>query len=215
MNHGLAFAELVSYIEDTRMDSLVAPIFKLRDLVDLYTTRLEQLGTDVAGHVHSTDLKKRVLAYFPDMEAHELGRHVVLISNEDAGPALRKACEHDADGDAVHLARAANIVRRDMFKMKNQFSGSFEPNSQEDSVPVSLLALVAMVLNGPNIKAQSSSSTMPKPVLTISQLLMSNSMVRRETGESAGPMYNKAQPRKGNSSAHLLGCDGPHEDSQA
>lgn len=59
MNHGLAFAELVSYIEDTRMDSLVAPIFKLSDLVDLYTTRLEQLGTDVAGRVHSTDLKKR------------------------------------------------------------------------------------------------------------------------------------------------------------
>ncbi|KAG0711244.1 hypothetical protein GWK47_021038 [Chionoecetes opilio] len=56
-----------------------------------------------------------------------------------------------------------NIVRRDMFKMKNQFGGSFEPNSQEDSVPVSRLALVAMVLNGPNIKAQSSSSTMPQP----------------------------------------------------
>ncbi|KAG0694558.1 hypothetical protein GWK47_027185 [Chionoecetes opilio] len=158
------------------MESLVAPIFKLSDLVDLYTTRLEQLGTDVAGRVHSTDLKKRVLAYFPDMDAHKQGRDVVLISHEDVGQALRKACEHDADGDAVHLARAANIVRRDMFKMKNQFGGSFEPNSQEDYVPVSLLALVAMVLNGPNIK--SSSSTMPQPVLTISQLLMSNSMVR-------------------------------------
>ncbi|KAG0714703.1 hypothetical protein GWK47_001512 [Chionoecetes opilio] len=104
MNHGLAFAELVSYIEDTRMDSLVAPIFKLSDLVDLYTTRLELLGTDVAGRVHSTVLKKRVLAYFPDMEAHKQGRDVVLISHEDVGQALRKACEHDADGDAVHLA---------------------------------------------------------------------------------------------------------------
>ncbi|KAG0696016.1 hypothetical protein GWK47_026669 [Chionoecetes opilio] len=39
----LAFAKLVSYIEDTRMDSLVAPILKLSDLVDLYTTRLEHL----------------------------------------------------------------------------------------------------------------------------------------------------------------------------
>lgn len=91
MNHGLAFAKLVYYIEDTRMTSLVAPIFKLSDLVDLYTTRLEQLGTDVAERVHSTDLKKRELAYFQDMEAHKQGRDVVLISNEDAGPALRKA----------------------------------------------------------------------------------------------------------------------------
>ena len=71
---------------------------------------------------------------------------MVFISHEDVGTALTKACEHGADGDAVHLARAANIVRRDMIKMKNQFGGSFEPNSQEDSVAVSLLALVVMVL---------------------------------------------------------------------
>jgi len=44
-------------------------------------------------------------------------------------------------------------VRKDMFKMKNLFGGSFEHNSQEDSVPMSLLALVATVLNGLNIKA--------------------------------------------------------------
>ncbi|KAJ8027926.1 hypothetical protein HOLleu_30023 [Holothuria leucospilota] len=70
-----------------------------------------------------------------------------------------------------------------MFKMKNQFVGSFEPNSQEDSVPVSLLPLVAMVLNGPNIKARSSSSAMSQPVFTIFQLLMSNSMVRRRENQ--------------------------------
>lgn len=121
-----------------------------------------------------------------DMVAHKQGRDVVRISNEDVGPALRKACEHDADRDSVHLARAANIVRRDMFKMKKQFGGSFEPNSQEDSVPVSLLSLIAMILNGPNIKAQSSSSTMPQPVLTISQLLMSNSMAPCTTRHNQG-----------------------------
>ena len=63
---------------------------------------------------------------------------MVLISNKDVGSALSKASEHDADNYAVHLARAANIVRRDMFKMKNKFSGSFGTKCQEDSVPVSL-----------------------------------------------------------------------------
>ncbi|KAG0715880.1 hypothetical protein GWK47_010917 [Chionoecetes opilio] len=71
-----------------------------------------------------------------------------------------------------------------------------EPNSQEDFVPVSLLALVAMVLNGPNIKAQSSSSTMPQPVLTISQLLMSNSMVRRRENQQAPCTTRHNQGRK-------------------
>ena len=55
------------------------------------------------------------------------------------------------DNDAVHLARAANIVRRDLFKIMNHFSGSFETTCQQNFVPVSPLALVAMVLNGPNM----------------------------------------------------------------
>ena len=118
------------------------------------------------------------------MEAHKQGRDVVLIFNKDIGSASSKASEHDADNDAVHLARVANIVRRDMFKMKNKFSGSFRTKCQEDSIPVSLLQLVAMVLNGPNIKAQSSSATLPQPVLTISQLLIHNSLVQHRENQA-------------------------------
>ena len=158
VNHGIVLAELVLYIEDARMDDQVAPVFKLTDLANLYSTRLKQLGTTVVGHIHSTKLKNRILGYLPDMEAHKQGQDTILVSNEDVGTALSKACEHDADNDAVHLARAANIVRRDIFKMMNHFSGSLETTCQQDSVPVSLLTLVAMVLNGPNIKAQSTLS---------------------------------------------------------
>ena len=183
MNHGLAFAELVYYIEETRMDTSVTPIFKLGDLVTLYTTRLEQLGSDVVERIHSTDLKKRILAYFLDMKPLKQGRDIILVSNECVSHALKKACEHDADDEAVHLARAAKIVRRDMLKMKNQFAGSFEPKSQEESVPMFLLELAAMVLNGPNIKVQLSSLAISQPVLTISQLLMSNSIIRRRENQ--------------------------------
>ena len=179
VNHGIAFAGLISYIEEVRMDSLVAPVFKLTDLVNLYRTRLEQLGTHITGRIHSTKLKNRILSYFPDMNAHTQGRDVILVCNKDVGAALRKACEHDSDNDAVHLARAAKIVRRDMLKMKNEFNGSFDAQCQEKSVPVSLLALVSMVLYGTNITTQTSSTLMPQPALTLSQLLMYNSLVRQ------------------------------------
>ena len=46
-------------------------------------------------------------------------------------------------------------------------------------MPVSPIALVAMMLNGPNILKQSSSSAIPQPILTISQLQMYTSLVRR------------------------------------
>ena len=101
---------------------------------------------------------------------------MVLVCNKDVGAALKKACEHDTDNDAVHLARAAKIVRRDMLKMKNEFSGSFDAQCQEKSVPVSL---VSMVLYGTNITTQTSSASMPQPALTLSQLLMYNCLVRQ------------------------------------
>ena len=66
MNYGLVLAELISSVEDTHLDNLVAPIFKLLDLVNLYTTRLQQLRIDVAGWVHSTNPINRLLANFPD-----------------------------------------------------------------------------------------------------------------------------------------------------
>jgi hypothetical protein len=37
VNHGIALAELVSYIEDVNDDQLVAPIFYLSDLTTLYS----------------------------------------------------------------------------------------------------------------------------------------------------------------------------------
>ena len=186
VNYGLAFAGLVSYIEDSRLDNGVAPMFKISDLVVLYKTRLQQLGTTVTGRIHSTKLKDRILSYFPDLTAIKQGREVLLVFNNDIGNALGKACAYDADNDAVHLARAAAIVRREMFKRKNIFNGSFDTECQERSVPVSLLALVSMILNGPNIKTQSANCTSYlQSALTISQLLIYNSSIRRREKTNA------------------------------
>ena len=104
INHGIALGELVSYIDDVRMDALVSPVFKLADLTSLYTTRLEQLGTVVTGRVHSTKIKDRVMTYFSDMEEHKLGRDILLAFNQYGRSTLHKACEHDADSDGVFLA---------------------------------------------------------------------------------------------------------------
>ncbi len=96
------------------------------------------------------------------MECHKQGRNLVLIGNEHIGSALSKACEYNADNNSVILARAAKIVRRDMLQLKNKFNGSFDTKCQEKSVPSSLLTLVSMVLNGPNIQDQSNLSGIPQ-----------------------------------------------------
>ena len=178
INQGIALAELVTYIEDARADNEIVPIFKLADLIRMYSTRVEQLGTCLSGRVNSTHLKDRILAHFPNLQAHKEGRDILLIFNKDVGPAMRKACEHDADADAIHLARAANIVRREIFIRKTSFTGTYDSQCQASSLPNSLVALVSMILYGPNMKTQSSYLSTPQAVLTLSQLLMFNSFAR-------------------------------------
>jgi hypothetical protein len=191
VSHGIALAELLTYIDEARMDADIAPVFKLADLLRLYSTRLEQLGVEQHIRPHSTELKNRILAQFPDLSAHRDGRNILLAFNKDLGLALRKACDEDYDDEAICLARAAKIVRRDMFELQATFTGSFDQNCQVRSVPHSLLAMVAMILNGPNIKSQSGDGA-PQATLSVAQLLQYNSCVRRRAG-STGVHHNKAR----------------------
>ena len=53
---------------------------------------MEQLGLEV-DKVHSTRLKERLLAEFPDMRAYTKGRDVLKAFEDDIGTDLTKACE--------------------------------------------------------------------------------------------------------------------------
>ena len=113
MFQGSALAELLSYIEETRNESTSSiPVFKLADLAKLYTSRLKQLGVNISGRIHTTDLKNQILSNFPDMQAHRQGRDILLAFNEDIGLALKRVSESDFDEEAIILSKAAKIVRR-------------------------------------------------------------------------------------------------------
>ena len=175
VSHGIALAELLAYLDETRMHEDVAPVFKLSDLVKLYSSRLQELGVKQHTRQHSTELKNRILAQNPNLKTNKEGRDVLLAFNNDLGPALHKACDDDCDSEAVCLTRAAKIVRRDMFEMQAHFTGSFDQDCQMKSVPHSLLALVNMIHNGPGINSQ----RMSQATLSTAQLLQYNSSVCR------------------------------------
>ena len=75
------------------------------------------------------------------MRAQKKGRDILLAFEEDIGEALTKACDFDSDCDALHLARAAKIVRSQLFGKAKPFAG-FPHGCQRESVPSLLLALV-------------------------------------------------------------------------
>jgi hypothetical protein len=51
----------------------------------------------------------------------------------------------------MHLAKASEIVRREIFAEQNKFSGHFDRDSVVDSVPRCLVELVSMIEHGPDI----------------------------------------------------------------
>ena len=187
--HGITFAELVAFMEDLRKED-VAPVFKLTDLACMYKTRLEQLGADVEGRIHTSRLKERLLSVLPDLQAHSQGKCIILTFDGDIGSALRKA--YNIDDDAMHLARAAQIVRKEMFEKNYVFDGSFKASCEQDVIPPSLMALVRMILDGPNIRHQSEvAATTTRAALSISQLLMFNSVKYGRCVDSSYDRHNR------------------------
>ena len=86
-----------------------------------------------------------------------------------------------------------------MFETRFTFDGAFQTDSQKDSVPYSLLALVNMILDGENINHQTqlSNTSITTTALKISQLLVFNSV-------SMYGMLRQPRSRGGNSTPTLL-----------
>ena len=186
--HGIAFAQLVSFMEEVRREESIAPVFRLTDLANSYKTRLEQLGVVVEGRIHTSRLKSRLMSVFPNLSAHSQvnsqGKNVLLTFEGSVGSALRKACDYD--NDAMHLARAARVVRKEIFQMKNDFDGSWNQESEHNAVPPSLIALIRMILDGPSIKDQTEIATAStRAALSISQLVVFNSVKNSRNSSSS------------------------------
>jgi len=62
--------------------------------------------------------------------------------NNDISTVTNLACESSFDSDAVLLAKAAKIVRREIFEYQNQFNGSFDKDCLKTATPGTLLSLI-------------------------------------------------------------------------
>ena len=72
------YAELVSYMEELAQNDDTVLVFKLSDLIKLYTERIRQLGVDVSSRINSTRFKDRLLLAIPDLRAYVSGKEVLL-----------------------------------------------------------------------------------------------------------------------------------------
>lgn len=159
----IVFAELVTHIVESQRG------IKLADLCHLYESRLKQFEANLT--FNRTRLKNKLLSEIPELKAFHKGREVLLVLEKDVGPALVSACDYT---DAMYLAKASDIVRREMFTEHPAFSGHFNRDYIVDSVPRCLVELKSMIKHGPDIKSQIENG-LTKSDFAIAQLLYFNS----------------------------------------
>ena len=122
------------YIEDNAEQT----VFKLSDLSKRYSSRLEQLGAYVPERVNSTPPKERLLSQLPDLHEYNEGREVKLAFSNDISAALQFAQDYDYDEEAIHVAKAATFVKKEMLTKQQHLNGSFESDCHHQAVPKSL-----------------------------------------------------------------------------
>ena len=196
----IAFAQLVAYIEETCQITNNIPTFKLKSIIELYKTNLaelEQIDVKEVKAVNSFDFKNRLLKQLPGLKAQSQGKNTLLIFSKDIGSTIQHAINDDMDEDTVTLAKAAQIVRKEIFSKEYEFNGSFEHNCEKNAVSKSLLKLTRMILEGPSITNQTNCNTKRDHIsVTLTELLQFNAIKKSYAEEGIrhdGIRHNKVR----------------------
>ena len=106
------FTELVLYVENAVEDGVFH--FRFSELRQMYQKRLTSLG--IAKELNKRRFKDHILQQFPQAQEQSDGKNIILIFQQGMQEMLRQAssCD-DLEGDAMILAKAAKIVRKEIF----------------------------------------------------------------------------------------------------
>ena len=108
-----------------------------------------------------------------------------MTFEKDVGPALASAC---TVSDAIHLAKTAEIVRREMLEHTVKFEEIFDEGAIEDAVTQCLLELISMIEHDPDIESQLENG-LTKSYEAIAQLLQYNCHRKAPNGSGSSQRH--------------------------
>ncbi|KAG1650871.1 hypothetical protein GQR58_027663 [Nymphon striatum] len=118
------------------------------DFREIKSSKTSELSTDWSLCIFCQKSNNAKLVCPADSKSNNTG------VDADIGKVLSDAFDTNNDRDAMCLARTAQIIRTDMFQELFSFNGSFSSKCQEKSLSLVLIAMVSMLLEGPNILKQ-------------------------------------------------------------
>ena len=118
--------ELCSYIENSVEEGILC--FKLSELRNLYQSRLSNFG--IIKEINKVRFKEAILSHFPDAQAQNDGKHILLILKLGMQHMLKETI-HQQEKKMMLLSKAAKIIREEMFNFQGfKFCSSFPSGCQ-------------------------------------------------------------------------------------
>lgn len=132
----ITFTGIIAHINEIRNDSDEKPTFNILDLAQLQEKHMKDLGFDY--EVHNTRLKQKLLNECPYLiSCDRPGTSSLITFKDDVDLAIRSRTSKD---EKSILSEASKIVRSDLF----------DHSKKDNGVATSLLALVNMIIFGPD-----------------------------------------------------------------
>ena len=133
---GIALSELFAFIEDSISSCDNIPVFFLKELKRFYKERLQlnNAPEEPANNVHSTRLKLKILEDIPGLREEKQGKDVAITVDGEMRRAVFEACQLSSQDDGFILARAAKIIRKDLFENDVFFDGDLSSSKVKLSV---------------------------------------------------------------------------------
>ena len=170
--YGVALAEIFAFVEEQRIEPEIT-VFKLADLIKMYSNHLEDIGLETGNRINSTHFKERLLSFCLNLVAYKSGHDIFIFFPEHVGTILQNVYTEDSDDEGTYLTKTANI-RREILNSTVSFEGQFDENCQATSVPKALVTLLSMIMNGSQLTLENHHDNVynQQACLSVAQLLV-------------------------------------------
>jgi hypothetical protein len=164
-------AETIEFVLSHRGRHEPMPLSKV---THFFKQQLEKNGCSSA--VHPTRLRDDIQKVVPGLLSIEKpNKRSILVFEEELGHIVAMS-----ETMSSSLTHAARVLREDILKIKNTFTGYFTKSAEEDSVPASLVNFITSVIDGDTDGFDTMISKIAK---SISQTIAFNCAQRRRGSE--------------------------------
>ena len=161
----LHFSKIVNYIQEKRMcQSEIEVSFEVAELEGLYAELLDFDNIPYTSHV--SRFADRLVSEIPGLEKRVIGKVFVVFSDDINNIVLEDTIK--AESYVKSLLKLISPIRKEMADINNEFNATFSKTCQQDSLPLKLLILVSMLVDGVHEKGFSQST------LSAAQCIMYN-----------------------------------------